>query len=168
MAAFPIIIVSFILYKVVCPHVLEKFEDYPCPDEKQGFVIVYKPKDLNISKCEENWDFAEKSIATHNGECSPPCLQVFPGGIRLTACINVTLNLHCSVPGDMLEEVRVYFRGKPSSSQGQRDLKEEPINNQEQNNYHIGLSVSLFVIGADCIAIFCFLKWRTRPARPSA
>lgn len=157
---FPIVLLYG--FKVVCPPILEESEDYPCLDEKQEYVIVYNPRDLNISRCEQYWNFEKKLVADlHNRPCSLPCLLVSPGEIRLAQCINVTLKMLCSVPGDMVEEIRVHFHGKSSGSQGQRGPKEGPISTQGQN-YHIGLC--LFVaVGAGCAALFCFIKQRGRP-----
>ncbi|KAI1885663.1 hypothetical protein AGOR_G00206140 [Albula goreensis] len=136
----------FVICQVVCPPVLEKYEEYACEAGKQSFDIVYIPKDLNISKCEQSWQLGEKPIADcHRNQCIEPCVQVSSGEIHLTQCANVTLILFCNVHGGMVEEVRVHFTGKTSTwIQGQK-------------NHHIGLLATvifLLILGVVTLVLY--------------
>ncbi|KAJ8290806.1 hypothetical protein GJAV_G00017790 [Gymnothorax javanicus] len=143
------LVIFLCVFKAVCPPIREEFKDYQCSHVKEGNVIVYSPEQ-NISLCDQYWDFGKKPIADLNrGECSRPCIYVSSAEIHLTDCINVTLKIVCTVPGHRIEESRVNFFGKPSSSQGQ--------------DHHIGL----YCAGAAvCALLLCFICYAMKKGRP--
>ncbi|KAJ8288222.1 hypothetical protein COCON_G00008810 [Conger conger] len=119
----------FCVRKVESPPIQEEFEDYRCLGGMEK--ILHNSTALNISGCEQMWEFGELSIADlHREQCVWPCLNVSSGEIHLAQCVNVSLTILCSGK-DHIEESRTHFRGMPSSSQGEHSTKEQ--------NHHIGL-----------------------------